>query len=64
MGYPRRFYRRTKMGKALKVDEKSIKSCRWCGTFFIVKTQKDFCSVFCYIVSEAYSDVLLIRRDK
>lgn len=63
MPYPRRYYKRTKTGKVLKFAEKDIKSCRWCGTMFVVDTQKDFCSKWCITVSDAYGDVVLIRKD-
>jgi hypothetical protein len=65
--YPRRFYRRTKSGRALKYPENTIASCRWCGTYFIeYPHKKDYCSKKCKSLVENMGEVshLLVRKKK
>jgi len=48
MEYPRRFYYTTSKGeKKLKIVERYVVACRYCGTYFADYLEVGLCSKFC-----------------
>ena len=55
--FPRRFYKQKSDGtKELQVPEKSIKSCTYCGTYFVVSPYKKVCSKYCNSWTEFWDE--------